>query len=96
MRIIPVIDLAAKTVVHAVAGRRNQYRPIESKLCESTSPIDIAQAFRSRFGLTELYLADLDAIQGKSQTPDWSTIGPPDRKRLQSLARCRARGPRCE
>src|SRR5262245_25643247 len=33
-------------------------------LTSSCQPISVARAFRDRFGLTELYLADLDAIGG--------------------------------
>ena len=64
MRIIPVLDLMGGRVVRAVAGRREEYRPIVSRLTVSSRPIDVAQAFRTHFGLTELYVADLDAIAG--------------------------------
>ena len=62
MRIIPVLDLLNSVVVRGVAGRRDQYRPVESLLCTSAEPLDVADAFRAKFGLTELYVADLDAI----------------------------------
>jgi phosphoribosylformimino-5-aminoimidazole carboxamide ribotide isomerase len=64
MRILPVIDLMAGQVVHAVAGQRHNYRPIVSPLCAGSSPLVLARAFREHFGLAELYLADLDAIAG--------------------------------
>jgi phosphoribosylformimino-5-aminoimidazole carboxamide ribotide isomerase len=64
MRIIPVIDLMGGVVVRGIAGRRAEYRPIVSKLTDSTSPVDVARAFRERLNLTNLYLADLDAIAG--------------------------------
>ena len=66
MRIIPVLDLMDGCVVRGVAGRRTEYRPIVSRLTASSRPIDVARAFRTHFGLTELYLADLDAIGGAS------------------------------
>src|ERR1043165_3737030 len=62
--IVPVLDLMQGQVVRAVAGWRASYRPIESRLVGSADPVAVAQAFRSAFGFTELYLADLDAIQG--------------------------------
>src|SRR5262245_53488615 len=64
MRINPVIDLKGGQVVHARAGRREDYRPISSRLTPSSDPVDVAQAFRAHFRLTEPYLADLDAIAG--------------------------------
>jgi len=64
MRLIPVIDLQAGRVVHAVRGEREQYQPLESVLCDSAEPMAVARAFRERLGLTEIYVADLDAIQG--------------------------------
>jgi phosphoribosylformimino-5-aminoimidazole carboxamide ribotide isomerase len=64
MRIIPVLDLLRGQIVHAIAGRRHEYRPIRSTLTPSTGPLAVAEAFRDHFGLTTLYLADLDAIAG--------------------------------
>jgi phosphoribosylformimino-5-aminoimidazole carboxamide ribotide isomerase len=52
-------------VVRGVAGRREEYRPVVSRLTPSAWPLDVARGFREHFGLTELYLADLDAIGGK-------------------------------
>lgn len=64
MRILPVIDLMNGQVVRGVGGRRQEYRPIVSRLTTSSQPLDVAQAFRAHFGLTELYLADLDTVAG--------------------------------
>jgi phosphoribosylformimino-5-aminoimidazole carboxamide ribotide isomerase len=64
MGIFPVIDLMHGQVVHGIAGRRHSYQPIRSSLTPATDPLDIAKAFRAHFGLTCLYLADLDAIDG--------------------------------
>jgi phosphoribosylformimino-5-aminoimidazole carboxamide ribotide isomerase len=66
MRILPVLDLKAGLVVRGVGGRRQEYRPIVSQLTNSCHAVDVARAFRDQFGLTELYLADLDAIAGES------------------------------
>ncbi|MCE9533427.1 MAG: hisA/hisF family protein [Planctomycetes bacterium] len=65
MRIIPVIDLKAGLVVHGVAGRRDEYRPIVSTLTSSSQPIDVARALIQHVQATEIYLADLDAINGQ-------------------------------
>jgi phosphoribosylformimino-5-aminoimidazole carboxamide ribotide isomerase len=64
MRILPVLDLLNGRVVRGVGGRRQEYRPVVSRLTASSAPLDVARAFAAHFGLTELYLADLDAIAG--------------------------------
>jgi phosphoribosylformimino-5-aminoimidazole carboxamide ribotide isomerase len=53
VRVVGVIDLKAGAAVHAVRGERERYRPLGD-------PLAIAR----RFGLDELYVADLDAIAG--------------------------------
>jgi phosphoribosylformimino-5-aminoimidazole carboxamide ribotide isomerase len=66
MRVIPVLDLMRKRIVHAFAGRRTSYQPLSgSCLCNTAAPIAVATAFRDRLGATEVYLADLDAIAGR-------------------------------
>jgi phosphoribosylformimino-5-aminoimidazole carboxamide ribotide isomerase len=66
MRILPVLDLKHGVVVRGVGGRRDEYRPIKSRLTASAQPLDVARAFRDHFGFNELYLADLDAIAGSA------------------------------
>lgn len=67
MRIIPVLDLMQGCVVRGVGGRREEYRPIRSRLTDSHDPLDVAAALHEHFGLREFYVADLDAIQGLSR-----------------------------
>src|SRR5438128_4087097 len=75
MRVIPVLDLLGGQVVRGVAGRRHEYRPVVSRLTPSAQPLDVARAFRAAFGLTELYLADLDAIAGAAPAlPTYVTL----------------------
>jgi phosphoribosylformimino-5-aminoimidazole carboxamide ribotide isomerase len=62
MRILPVLDIKSGQVVRGIAGRRHEYAPIRSELTASAKIVDVALAFRAHLGLTELYLADLDAI----------------------------------
>lgn len=64
MHIVPVVDLLKGQVVRGVAGERRNYRPVVSKLTASALPIDVARAFRDHFGLSLLYVADLDALAG--------------------------------
>jgi phosphoribosylformimino-5-aminoimidazole carboxamide ribotide isomerase len=65
------MDLKDGQVVHAVAGRRNEYRPIRSVLCDDASPRSVASALESR-GAREVYVADLNAIEHGQ--PDWSGL----------------------
>jgi phosphoribosylformimino-5-aminoimidazole carboxamide ribotide isomerase len=65
LRILPVLDVMGGIVVRGVGGRREEYRPIVSRLTDSTWPLDVARAFRDHFGLDHLYVADLDAIGGQ-------------------------------
>lgn len=65
MRLIPVIDLLAGVAVHAVKGERERYQPVMSVLSDTAEPAAVARAFRDKLGLQELYVADLDAIQGR-------------------------------
>jgi phosphoribosylformimino-5-aminoimidazole carboxamide ribotide isomerase len=65
MNIIPVIDLLEHNVVHAKRGERQHYRPIASGLCNGSEPLAIAQALLELYPFDTLYIADLNAIQGK-------------------------------
>jgi phosphoribosylformimino-5-aminoimidazole carboxamide ribotide isomerase len=69
MKIIPVVDLMRGQVVRGVAGKRDQYRPIASSLCDEPSPAAVGAAFR-RLGFNTAYVADLDAIAGGE--PNWA------------------------
>lgn len=64
MKIIPVIDVLNGIAVHGIRGERKQYQPLKSVLYNSANPMEIAFAFES-LGFSNLYLADLDAIQRK-------------------------------
>jgi phosphoribosylformimino-5-aminoimidazole carboxamide ribotide isomerase len=63
-QVIPVLDLKDGRAVHAIGGRRDHYRPIQSVLHPTADPVTLACAFRTGMGLQTLYLADLDAIAG--------------------------------
>ena len=65
MKVIPVIDILNGIVVHAVRGKRQEYQPLQSILCKSVEPLEVAKAFKT-LGFSELYIADLDAITGGS------------------------------
>lgn len=63
MFVLPVVDLLGGVVVRGVGGRRDEYRPVISRLTDSSQPVDVALAFRRQLGLNRLYVADLDGIQ---------------------------------
>ena len=65
MKIIPVIDILNGIAVHGIRGERKLYQPLKSILFKSVSPLEIASILET-LGFTCLYLADLDAILGKS------------------------------
>jgi phosphoribosylformimino-5-aminoimidazole carboxamide ribotide isomerase len=65
MRIIPVIDLRAGEAVQGTGGDRARYAPVESALTSSLGDaLALAQAYVTVLGTSELYVADLDAIEG--------------------------------
>lgn len=75
MQILPVLDLLDGQVVRGVAGHRENYRPVQSRLADSASPLNVAMAFRQQLQLNQLYVADLDAIEGRrSQIAIWCDL----------------------
>jgi phosphoribosylformimino-5-aminoimidazole carboxamide ribotide isomerase len=65
MRVIPVLDLRVGRAVHARGGARAEYRSVRSRLTpRDGDALALARAFRGTLGLDELYVADLDAIDG--------------------------------
>ncbi|WP_158261073.1 MULTISPECIES: HisA/HisF-related TIM barrel protein [Pirellulaceae] len=60
--ILPVIDLRFGQVVRGVAGRRDEYLPIESRYCGDSRPGSIAHVYAADFGFQDCYVADLNAI----------------------------------
>ncbi|HEY4648186.1 MAG TPA: HisA/HisF-related TIM barrel protein [Gemmatimonadales bacterium] len=66
MQIIPVLDLAGGIAVHAQAGDRTRYAPLESELVPGRigDALAVLRAFHSLLGIHTCYVADLDAIQG--------------------------------
>ena len=62
MKIIPVIDLKDGAVVHARQGLRDQYQPINTKLCQSSDIYQVIEAFLGLYDFDTIYIADLNAI----------------------------------
>lgn len=65
MEVVPVIDLKGGVVVHARQGQRDSYRPIETPLSRSPAPADVVAGLLRLYPFPRLYIADLDAIEGR-------------------------------
>lgn len=65
-----MIDLRNGQVVHARGGERAHYRPLSSPLCDSSRPLDVVHALLARSRFASLYIADLDAIEGRGDHID--------------------------
>lgn len=64
MILIPVVDILNGEVVRAARGDRASYRPIVSPLCRSHAPLTVARILCAHCDSDQLYVADLDALQG--------------------------------
>lgn len=60
-RLAGVIDLAGGKAVHAIAGERSSYQPVQS--CGG-DPVTLVQQYQE-LGVRSFYIADLDAIRGQ-------------------------------
>jgi phosphoribosylformimino-5-aminoimidazole carboxamide ribotide isomerase len=73
MIVVPVMDLRHGACVHAKAGQRAEYRPLESSLTPRASePLELAAAYHNRIGADRIYVADLDAIM--DDRPNWNVL----------------------
>jgi len=66
MDVIPVIDIKNAQVVHAQGGRRDSYHPIQTPLSPTSEPADVAAGLLRLAPFRQLYIADLDAIEGRT------------------------------
>ena len=62
--ILPVMDLRLGQVVRGVAGRRDEYQPVQSRYVGDARPGTIAMLLAQTFGFGDCYVADLNAIGG--------------------------------
>ena len=60
------MDLMGGVVVHAAGGDRRGYKPVQSPWLSSPDPVHFVRAMGEKFGFGFFYIADLDAIMGKS------------------------------
>ena len=66
MRLIGVLDLLGGRAVHARRGERGAYAPVgvAAGVTIAGDALALARTYRDVLGVRELYVADLDAIQG--------------------------------
>lgn len=77
--LIPVIDLKDGVVVHARAGKRADYRPLETSFGLADDPVAIARGLLAVTGSPILYVADLDAIAGTGHHFERAVFSSPPR-----------------
>ncbi|PWB91927.1 nickel transporter [Methylocystis sp. MitZ-2018] len=65
MQIIPVIDIRNGAVMRARAGDRDSYKPISTPLASTSAPADVVAGFLTLHPFEKIYIADLDAIEGR-------------------------------
>jgi phosphoribosylformimino-5-aminoimidazole carboxamide ribotide isomerase len=63
--VIPVIDIRRGLVVRAMMGRRELYAPITTPLSKTAEPEEVVAGLLRLHAFDKLYMADLDAIEGR-------------------------------
>lgn len=61
--IIPVLDIKDGIAVSGKSGNRDEYKPLKTVFNHSSDPLEISKALK-KLGASEIYIADLDAIEG--------------------------------
>jgi len=79
MKLIGVVDLRGGVAVHARGGRRDDYQPIGDA-------VEVARMYVDRCGVEELYVADLDAIEGCDHETIPGRDRGPERAALRTIA----------
>ena len=62
MELIPALDILDNQIVHARLGLRKSYRPILSRLSDTSDPIDIIDGLLSLHPFKTFYIADINSI----------------------------------
>jgi phosphoribosylformimino-5-aminoimidazole carboxamide ribotide isomerase len=65
LEVIPVVDLKDGLVVRARRGERHLYAPISTSLAPTSRPADVVAAFLALHAFGTVYIADLDAFEGR-------------------------------
>ncbi|WP_457611957.1 HisA/HisF family protein [Methanocaldococcus sp.] len=64
MEIVPVIDIMDGLAVSGKGGKREEYKPLKSVICQNPDPIELAKVYKD-YGVSKIYIADLDKIMGR-------------------------------
>lgn len=77
MRIVGVIDIRGGQAVHARGGRRSEYALVGVAAGEQVEgdAAALARVYVDRLGVRELYVADLDAIEGGTNPTNSGLLG---------------------
>lgn len=67
MDVVPVLDIARGQAVRGIKGDRASYKPIITPLARGSDPASIARALLGLYPFRKLYVADLDAIEGRGR-----------------------------
>lgn len=70
MEVIPVIDIKDGCAVHAIKGKRSNYRPIKTELCPSSEPADVIARYMELGNFSRVYVADLNSIMGQGNNDE--------------------------
>ena len=73
MHVIPVIDIRHGQAVRAIAGDRANYRPLVTPFAPTANPKDVANGLLQWHPFPSMYIADLDAIEGRGRCLDQAT-----------------------
>ncbi|MEM4888530.1 MAG: HisA/HisF-related TIM barrel protein [Thermosphaera sp.] len=65
IEVIPVLDIMNGLIVHAYAGRREEYKPIKDSLIIDKPDPALALRVFKKMGFKTVYIADLDSIMNK-------------------------------
>jgi len=62
IKVIPVLDILDKVLVHAISGIREEYKPLRNSIIiDKPDPVEFLKKLK-QFGFNEVYIADLNAI----------------------------------
>lgn len=67
MDVVPVLDVARGQVVRGVKGDRASYKPIVTPLAAGSEPAMVARGLLDLCPFRKMYVADLDAIEGRGR-----------------------------
>jgi len=70
VKVIPVLDIMSGKVVRAVAGRREEYKPLSGSVLTAEPDPGRLLIRLKELGFSEVYIADLDSIMGRDRNPD--------------------------